>query len=81
MVLEVLMLKCLPSCDSFAIFCQQKEIGELNTVRIYDAAVMIINRNPFDLQREGPNQQAQDLGQLLPDPGMKASDIYDKHKL
>jgi hypothetical protein len=33
---------------------------------------MIINRNPFDLLREGPNQQVQDLGQLLPGPGMNA---------
>ena len=55
------------------------EIGEFNTARIYDAAVMI--SNPFDLQREGPSQQVQDLGLLLPGPGMKAWDTYDKHKL
>ena len=71
-----------------SIFCQQTEIGEFNTVRIYDAAFMIINRTPFDLPREGPNQQVQDLGQLLPGPGMNAQTgdfsgigyIYDKHK-
>jgi len=72
-----------------SIFCQQTEIGEFNTVRIYDAAFMIINRTPFDLPREGPNQQVQDLGQLLPGPGMNAQTgdfsgigyIYGKHKL
>lgn len=62
-----------------SIFYQQTEIGEFNTARIYDAAVMI--SNPFDLQREGPSQQVQDLGLLLPGPGMKAWDTYDKHKL
>jgi len=54
-----------------SIFCQQTEVGQLNAQKLFDGTVMVINRNPFDLEREGPNQQVQDLGRLLPGPVMK----------
>jgi hypothetical protein len=31
----------------------------------------MVNDYPNDLQREGPNQRVQDLGQLLQDPALK----------
>ena len=48
-----------------SIFCQQTEIGQLNALKLFDGTVTVINRNPFDLEREGPNQQVQNLGRFV----------------